>query len=100
MVGVFGETRHPFVAPASGTLTPRLTWNDPSVDLDLYLASSSCSLSLYPLNTCDILGQSVAATGTSETITRSVSGGQQYQVWVDNLNPTTAMNYSLSIEID
>lgn len=99
-VDAFSETRHPFSVSVSGDLTLRLTWADGAVDLDLYLANSSCSVSLYPLGNCDIVAQSIAATGTSEVIGRAVSAGQSYQVWVDNLSPTTAMNYTLSIEID
>ena len=99
-VDVFSETRHPFSVPTSGDLTLRLTWGDGGVDLDLYLANSSCSVSLYPLNNCGIVAQSIASSGTSETITRVVSAGQQYQVWVDNLSPTSSQNYTLSIAID
>ncbi len=99
-VGVFSESRHAFSAPISGDLTLRLTWGDATVDLDLYLANSSCSVSLYPLDNCDIVAESVASTGTSETVRRAVSAGQQYQFWVDNLSLTTTMNYTLSIVID
>ena len=99
-VAVFGETRHPLTIPRSGDMTLRLTWSDANVDLDLYLANASCSVSLYPLNNCDIVAQSIAATGTSETIARRVTSGQEYQIWVDNLSTTTAMNYTLAIEIE
>ena len=99
-VAVFSESRHAFSAPISGNLTLRLTWGDGSVDLDLYLANSSCSMSLYPLDNCDIVAESIASTGTSETVRRTVAAGQQYQVWVDNLSLTTTMNYTLSIVID
>ena len=53
-----------------------------------------------PLETCGIVAQSIAANGASETIRHAVSAGQEYQLWVDNLSTTTAMNYTLSIEID
>ena len=99
-VAVFSETRHPLTIPQSGDMTLRLTWSDANVDLDLYLANASCSVSLYPLNNCDIVAQSIAETGTNETIARSVTSGQSYQIWVDNLSTTTAMNYTLSIEIE
>ena len=99
-VSAFSETRHPLTVPVSGDMTLRLTWSSSSVDLDLYLASSSCVVSLYPLETCGIVAQSILASGASETIRHPVSAGQEYQLWVDNLNPTTAMNYTLSIAID
>lgn len=99
-VSAFSETRHPLTIPVSGDMTVRLTWSSATVDLDLYLASSSCVVSLYPLETCGIVAQSIAANGASETIRQAVSAGQEYQLWVDNLSTTTAMNYTLSIEID
>jgi len=99
-VDVFSETRHPLSVPVSGNMVLRLTWADGTVDLDLYLTAASCSVSLYPLNNCTIVAQSVAPTGTTETIARSVTAGQQYQIWIDNLSPTLAMNYTLSIDID
>ena len=81
-------------------MTLRLTWSDVNVDLDLYLANASCSVSLYPLNNCDIVSQSISATGTSETIARRVTSGQEFQIWVDNLSTSTGMNYTLSIQIE
>ena len=99
-VDVFSETRHPLSVPVSGDMVLRLTWADGTVDLDLYLTAASCSVSLYPLNNCSIVAQSVALTGNTETIARAVTAGQQYQIWIDNLSPTLAMNYTLSIDID
>src|SRR5215207_7360340 len=72
-VAVFGETRHPLTVPVSGDLTLRLTWANANVDLDLYLASSSCTESMYPLSTCGVILASLSSSGTSETITRRVS---------------------------
>lgn len=99
-VGVFSETRHPLTVPGSGELTLRLTWGDSSVDLDLYLLAANCTTSLYPLGSCEILAQSISPIATSETIRRTVSAGEQFQVWVDNLSTTSAMNYTLSIDVD
>lgn len=99
-VAVFSESRHPLPVTVTGDLTLRLTWSDPAVDLDLYLTASTCTESLYPLGSCGVILQSIASTGTSEVITRPVSSGQQFQVWVDNLSTTTAMNYTLQIDID
>ena len=99
-VAAFSETRHPLTIPVSGDMTLRLTWSSGSVDLDLYLAASSCVASLYPLESCGIVAQSIASSGASETIRQPVSAGQEFQIWVDNLNTTTAMNYTLSVSID
>jgi hypothetical protein len=99
-VAVFSETRHPFSVPLTGDLTLRLTWNDPGVDLDLYLTQSSCTQSLYPLTSCGVILASITSTGSSEVITRPVTDGEQFQVWIDNLSTTTAMNYTLAIDID
>jgi hypothetical protein len=99
-VAVFSETRHALPVTVSGDLTLRLTWSDPTVDLDLYLTASTCTENLYPLNSCGVILASIASTGTSEVITRPVSSGQQFQVWVDNLSASTAANYTLQIDID
>lgn len=99
-VAVFSEARHPLPVTVSGDLTLRLTWSDPTVDLDLYLTASTCTQNLYPLESCGVILAAIASTGTSEVITRPVSSGEQFQVWVDNLSATTAMNYTLSIDID
>ena len=99
-VAVFSESRHAVPITVSGDLTLRLTWSDPAVDLDLYLTASTCTQNLYPLGSCGVLLASIASTGTSEVITRPVSSGEQFQVWVDNLSTTAATNYTLEIEIE
>ena len=99
-VPVFSESRHALPVTVTGDLTLRLTWSDPAVDLDLYLTQSSCTQSLYPLNDCGVVLASIASTGNAETITRPVSNGEQFQVWVDNLSSTQVINYTLRIDID
>ena len=99
-VSAFGSTRHAVSIPRSGNLTLRLTWNDPTVDLDLYLTSPNCTANLYPKENCGILLASDAGSGTIETIARSVNSGDQYQVWVDNLNLTKPMTYTLAVTIN
>ena len=96
-VSVFGSTRHGLTIPRNGNLTLRLTWQDPTVDLDLYLTVGNCT-NLYPMASCGVLLASDNATGTVETITRSASNGEVFQVWVDNVSSRTA-NYSLSIVV-
>ena len=99
-VAVFSEARHSLPVTVSGDLTLRLTWVNPAIDLDLYLTASTCTENLYPLSSCGVLLASIGSTGSSEVITRPVSSGEQFQVWVDNLSATTGTNYTLQIDID
>lgn len=96
-VSAFGTTRHPLSVPRSGQLTLRLTWND-AVDLDLYLASSACA-SLYPRAGCGIVAQSDGVATNSETIARTVTAGEQYSVWIDNLSVSRAATYTVTLTI-
>ena len=80
-------------------MTLRLTWQDPAADLDLYLTASGCTQSLYPMNACGVLFASNSASGTQETVARTVTNGEQFQVWVDNLHLSRAETYTLSISI-
>ncbi len=98
-VSAFGSTRHPLGVTRAGNMTLRLTWTDPTVDLDLYLTSPSCTTNLYPMSACGVLLASDASTGTQETIARTVSNGEQFQIWVDNLHTTRPQTYTLSIVI-
>ena len=96
-VSAFGSTRHGLQIPRAGNMTVRLTWNE-SVDLDLFLANAACS-SLYPKAACGIVAQSDSAVGQTETIARTVTAGEQYSLWVDNLNPNRASTYTLTLSI-
>jgi hypothetical protein len=98
-VTTFGSTVHAFTIPRSGTLSLTLSWSDVGVDLDLYLAPSSCT-SLYPISNCGVLASSNGASATRELITRPVVAGQTFSVWVDNLSPSRSMNYTLNVLID
>ena len=69
---------------SSGSVGLYLIWSDPSVDLDLYLTSASCSD--YPPASCTILAESVGEIGTSEQVTFSARAGEHYRVWVDNFS--------------
>lgn len=97
-VSVFGTTRHSLSIPRSGNLTLRLTWQDATVDLDLYLTAATC-MELYAAD-CTVLLASDSSVGTSETITRTVTGGEQFQIWVDSLSEDRAQNYALSITVN
>ena len=97
-VSSFGTVRHPLTIPRAGNMSLRLTWTDPVVDLDLYLAPVGCT-TLHPLSSCGVLAASDAATGTQESIARTVNNGESYQIWVDNLNLTRPQSYTLTLTI-
>lgn len=98
-VSVYGTTRHAVNITRGGNLTVRLSWPDSSVDLDLYLAPSTC-VDLYPIASCGVLVSSSTASGTAEQVARSVSSGDAYFLFVDNMSTTQAQNYTLNITID
>ncbi len=98
-VGVFGEAGHAITLPRSGNMTARLTWADSSIDLDLYLATSSCNQSLYA-DDCQRLSSSISTTGTSESVARTVNADEQFHLWIDNLSATQGSNYTVVIRID
>jgi uncharacterized protein YfaP (DUF2135 family) len=101
-VSVFGSTYHPFTIPRSGQMSLSLTWSDPTIDLDLYLASPNCTqaIGLHPLANCGIILASNSAVGVvREAIARSVNSGESYSIWVDNLSATKAATYTLDLTI-
>jgi len=69
----------------TGTFVSSLTWADPAIDLDFYLASPGC---VYPLTGC-LIEISDATTGNVETISHSVVAGQSYRLYVDNFTSRT-----------
>ncbi len=96
-VSAFGSTRHSLSVPRTGQLTLRLTWSD-AVDLDLYLASSACN-SLYPRASCGVVAQSDGVGTNSETIARTVTAGEQFSLWIDNLSLSRAATYTVTLSI-
>jgi len=95
-VDPLGITRHPLQITGSGTTTMvlTLTWNNPNVDLDLYLTNTSCDA--YPPTSCTILAASESDSGTFERLTRAARGGDRFFVWVDNFT-NQAQTYTLSL---
>lgn len=67
--------------PATGTYQATLTWSDPTIDLDLYIASPLCLF--YPPIPC-LLSVSDATVGNSEQVSWPVRAGERYAIWVDN----------------
>jgi hypothetical protein len=98
-VAVFGATFHPLSIPRTGQMSLTLTWTDPTINLDLYLAPPGCT-QFPPTAGCDRLAASNTLSGVAlETIARSVVGGETYTVWVENLNRTQASTYTLRVTI-
>ena len=97
-VSVFGTTRHSLNIPRSGNMRISLSWSG-GADLDLYLATSGCQ-ELYPLPACGVVLASDSAVGTQEAITQSVTSGQAFALFIDNLSATRATSYTLDIRID
>jgi hypothetical protein len=98
-VSANGVAIHPFAVPRSGNLDMTLTWGNSAVDLDLYLAASSCS-SLYPQNACNIMVKSDARGGiVTERVGFSVTAGQTFNIFVDNLDRQRSQDYTLQVTI-
>ena len=97
-VSIFGTTRHALSIPRSGNMRLTLSWTG-GPDLDLYLTNSNCQ-ALYPLSACGVILASDSAVGTQETIARSVTNGEAYAIFIDNLSTTRDTPYTLDIRID
>jgi len=71
----------------TGAYTGTLVWDDPAIDLDLYLTSPGCP---YPPTNC-LLSISDAVGTVTEAVSRPVVAGQSFRLYVDNFtNRTTA----------
>jgi hypothetical protein len=82
MVSSFGYRVLTVTMPASGLYRATLTWADPTIDLDLYLTTTSCR-TYPPTNSC-MRRESAASQGNMEQISFPVLAGQTYHIWVDN----------------
>jgi len=98
-VSLYGSNYHPLSIPYTGTMYLTLSWNDPTIDLDLYLAAPGC-INLHPLDGCGYFAASDSSVGVvRETITRTVYAGESYSIWIDNLSLTRASPYNISVSI-
>ncbi|HUG39585.1 MAG TPA: hypothetical protein VMM12_03830 [Longimicrobiales bacterium] len=88
---------HTVTAPREGTLRAVLTWPDGQVDLDLYLTAVGCTG--YPPQDCTLLDSSDSFTGTQETVSGSVTPGQQSKLWVDSWSAEDS-GYTIEVTID
>lgn len=93
----FGTNQHSVTAEFSGNLQATLSWSDSSIDLDLYLTSSSCNS--YPPSNCTIIDQGNRSTGTSERVSKNVARGETVKLWVDNFDRNRGSSYRLSLTL-
>ena len=93
--------KHPIVAPHDGPLRVTLTWQNPTVDLDLFLTPASCT---DPLSlSCQVISASTAGTPViTETVTgRAVAGASQLTVWVIYFTSSGPVQpYTLKIDVN
>jgi hypothetical protein len=98
-LGVVGFIRHDFNAPRAGSLSITLTWNNPAVDLDLWLSDANCSdVTTMVAGGCRVLGRSDSTVGASERVAATVAQGQTMRVWVLNYSPA-GQGYTLAFDI-
>jgi hypothetical protein len=80
----------------SGTYQAAMTWADPTINLDLYLATPGCPA--FPPTSCT-LASSTSTNTNSETVTQGVTAGQNLELWVANFsNRTTTFTIFSTID--
>ena len=84
-------------AASDPTLTLTLNWSG-AVGLNLYLTVSNCG-DIYGDLRCPMSAVSASSTGQSETITRTITTGDDLKAWVDNFTDTRA-GYELRVQIE
>ncbi len=90
-IGALGDQNFLITMGGNGTYQATLTWPDSNIDLDLYLASPSCTT--YPPVNC-LLTVSDAVGTNFERIQYPVRLNEQYRLWVDNFTDR-ATNFSV-----
>lgn len=90
-----GLTFHRLDVLSNGTREIVLTWPDGSVDLDMALTDSSCTVFT---SSCRFYGFSVASVGTSERLTLSMRAGESYNIWLENVS-SRSQSYTLSVRL-
>jgi hypothetical protein len=66
----------------TGMFQGRMTWIDPTIDLDLYLATPGCG---YPPTGCTVAVSDTTGTNV-EQVAFPVTAGETYRLWVDNFS--------------
>ena len=79
----FGVIAFDVLMTQTGLYQAVLVWDDPTIDLDLYLTTAGCP---YPPAAC-LLAISDATGTNAEAVSRSVVTGETYRLFVDNVNP-------------
>lgn len=88
---------HVVTAEGSGALLVELSWNNRNIDLDLHITEADCESD--PLTSCTVLAQSKRILSTRENTGLNVTAGQQYKLWVENLEPDRTVAYGLDYEV-
>ena len=91
-LNAFTGTIQPFDAQSfditlssTGTFEGTLRWEDASIDLDLYIATTACG---YPPTGC-VLAVSDQSSGNVEQVSIPVAAGSSYRLWIDNFTDRT-----------
>lgn len=91
-LNAFTGTSQPFDAQSfditllsTGTYEGTLRWEDASIDLDLYMATTACG---YPPTGC-VLAVSDQSSGNTEQVSLPVAAGSSYRLWIDNFTDRT-----------
>ena len=71
---------------SAGQVTATLRWNDSRKDLDLYWTNALCVIegSGFGGTGCQNIAQSLASTGTSETVTGPLAAGSIVRLFIIN----------------
>jgi hypothetical protein len=86
----------------TATMTLRLTWQDPSVDIDFLLTDSMCldadflALLAQASSNCQLFAVSASNSGTSEVISHSVTSGESFKAWALNMSETKAQAFTMT----
>jgi hypothetical protein len=91
----------PFTAPRAGTVTIQVSWGGDG-NVDMYLTDQNCSE--FPLNNvCPLKSMAQTASANPEQITRTVTAGEQFKVWVANrpifITHYNTLNYTVTVKI-
>jgi len=92
-VGAYGDVNFLINMTATGTYQATLTWPDASIDLDLYLATPSCTTYAQLPNCLLVFSDAVGVN--FERIQYPVRNGEQYRLWVDNFDMNRGSNFSV-----
>lgn len=93
-LGPTTQTSFVFTMASAGTYQVNLRGNDANVDLDLFLTTNSTLCSRWPLPASCILSRSITPAAV-ESVKWPVRVGEQYRIWVQNLNP---VNTTFTVE--